>query len=79
MSDPIVSLKDVNMTFNAGPPKETVALKGINLDIQPGEFISLIGPSGCGKCTLMRLVGDLLQPTSRHNQGEWQACRTSPR
>lgn len=63
MAEPIVSLKDVNMTFNAGTPKETVALKGINLEIQPGEFISLIGPSGCGKSTLMRLVGDLLQPT----------------
>ncbi len=64
MSEPIVSLKEINMTFNAGTPKETVALKGINLEIQPGEFISLIGPSGCGKSTLMRLVGDLLQPTS---------------
>ena len=43
---------------------QTVALTDINLDIQPGEFISLIGPSGCGKSTLLRLVGDLITPTS---------------
>ncbi len=52
------------MIFNAGSPNQTVALTDINLDIQPGEFISLIGPSGCGKSTLLRLVGDLLTPTN---------------
>jgi NitT/TauT family transport system ATP-binding protein len=63
MPEPIVSLQNVTMTFGK-PGHQTVALKNINLDIQPGEFISLIGPSGCGKSTLLRLVGDLLQPTS---------------
>ena len=41
----------------------TVALSGIDLDIAPGEFVSLIGPSGCGKSTLLRVIGDLVQPT----------------
>jgi len=39
------------------------ALADVNLDVQPGEFISLLGPSGCGKSTLLRLIGDLLRPT----------------
>lgn len=62
MPEPIVSLKNIDMTFGK-PGNQTVALKGINLDIQPGDFVALIGPSGCGKSTLLRLVGDLLQPT----------------
>ncbi len=64
MPNPIVSLANLGMTFNAGRPNQTVALKAIELTIAPGEFISLIGPSGCGKSTLLRLVGDLLQPTT---------------
>lgn len=64
MTDSIVSLANVGMTFNAGRSNATIALKDITLAIAPGEFVSLIGPSGCGKSTLLRLVGDLLQPTS---------------
>ncbi|MEZ4620590.1 MAG: ABC transporter ATP-binding protein [Caldilineaceae bacterium] len=64
MTSPIVSLANVGMTFNPGTANATVALQAINLDVAPGEFISLIGPSGCGKSTLLRLVGDLLSPTS---------------
>jgi NitT/TauT family transport system ATP-binding protein len=40
------------------------ALQDIDLDVRPGEFVSLIGPSGCGKSTLLRVIGDLLAPTS---------------
>jgi NitT/TauT family transport system ATP-binding protein len=64
MADKIVSLANISMTFNAGRPNQTVALNEVNLDIAPGEFITLIGPSGCGKSTLLRLVGDLIQPTA---------------
>ncbi|UQN10093.1 ABC transporter ATP-binding protein [Deinococcus sp. QL22] len=46
------------------PGGQTVALQDANLQIMPGEFISLIGPSGCGKTTLLRLMADLIQPTS---------------
>jgi NitT/TauT family transport system ATP-binding protein len=62
MSTPatVVSLRSVSKEFGRG---HVQALTAIDLDIQPGEFISLIGPSGCGKSTLLRIVGDLIQPT----------------
>lgn len=43
---------------------EMVALKNINLNIQPGEFVSLLGPSGCGKTTLLRIISGFLKPSS---------------
>ena len=52
-----------------------IALQGIDLDIEPGEFVSLIGPSGCGKSTLLRIVGDLIAPTGGHGRGQRQAGR----
>ncbi|MDQ4076986.1 MAG: ABC transporter ATP-binding protein [Chloroflexota bacterium] len=64
MSEPVVSLQKATKIYNEGSPNQTVALQEINLDIYPGEFISLIGPSGCGKSTVLRLVGDLIAPTS---------------
>jgi NitT/TauT family transport system ATP-binding protein len=57
----VVSLRNVSKSFGGG---SVVALESIDLDVQPGEFVSLIGPSGCGKSTLLRIVGDLVQATS---------------
>jgi NitT/TauT family transport system ATP-binding protein len=56
----VVSLRGVSKEFGRG---HVQALTDIDLEIQPGEFISLIGPSGCGKSTLLRIVGDLIQPS----------------
>jgi NitT/TauT family transport system ATP-binding protein len=58
---PVVSIANVTKTFPAG---NVTALQDIELDIVPGEFVSLIGPSGCGKSTLLRVIGDLIQPSS---------------
>jgi len=55
-----VSVRGVSKTFPGG----TTALQGIDLEIVPGEFVSLIGPSGCGKSTLLRVIGDLIAPTA---------------
>ena len=59
----IVSITNATKVFNQGSDNQTVALKDIDLELYPGEFVSLIGPSGCGKSTLLRLVGDLVSPT----------------
>ncbi len=44
--------------------RDVVALKDMNLDVREGDFISLLGPSGCGKSTALRLIADLIHPTS---------------
>jgi NitT/TauT family transport system ATP-binding protein len=56
-----VTIEGVTKTFAKGG---TVAIQDIDLELQPGEFVSLIGPSGCGKSTLLRVIGDLVQPTT---------------
>ena len=58
-----VAIQGLSKRFERG---NVLALDTIDLDVAPGEFVSLIGPSGCGKSTLLRIVGDLIQPT----QGE---------
>ena len=60
---PMLHVEDVGMTFptRRGP---FVALRNISLDVQRGEFVSLIGHSGCGKSTLLNLVSGLSTPTS---------------
>ena len=59
-----IHLKDVSYTYNLNMPFETVALRGINLKIDRGEFIGIIGHTGCGKTTLLQLLNGLLEPTS---------------
>jgi NitT/TauT family transport system ATP-binding protein len=60
VSAPLISLRSVRKTFASG----TVALDGLSLDVQPGEFVSLLGPSGCGKSTALRLMAGLGTPTT---------------
>jgi len=59
MSAPLVSLRGVGKRFDNG----VVALRGLDLDVFPGETLTLLGPSGCGKSTALRLVAGLSQPT----------------
>jgi ABC-type oligopeptide transport system ATPase subunit len=43
---------------------DVAAVDGIDLDVDDGEFFSLLGPSGCGKTTTLRMIGGFEQPTS---------------
>lgn len=60
--DHYVQLQNIGMSFDTKRGK-FVALKDISLDIDAGEFISVIGHSGCGKSTVMNLIAGLLKPT----------------
>ena len=59
---PVISLKDVNKLYGFGDAA-TVALDEINIDIEQGEFVAVMGPSGSGKSTLMNIIGLLDKPT----------------
>lgn len=59
MEEPIVKYKDVHKSFG-----DIEVLKGINLNIQPGEKVALIGPSGSGKTTIIRMLMTLEEPTT---------------
>jgi ABC-type nitrate/sulfonate/bicarbonate transport system ATPase subunit len=58
-----VSVDNVEKTFDLNGGGTYIALKGIDLNIEKGEFISLIGHSGCGKSTLLNMVAGLDLPT----------------
>jgi putative ABC transport system ATP-binding protein len=60
---PVISLQDVAKVYDSGD-NAVHALRGINLEVQPGESMAIIGPSGSGKSTLMHIVGCLDVPSS---------------
>jgi putative ABC transport system ATP-binding protein len=59
----LVSLRNLHKTYQRGPEKVDV-LHGIQIDIEEGDFIALMGPSGSGKSTLLNLIGGLDSPTA---------------
>ena len=60
---PYLSISSINKSFSRGTVTSEV-LRGINLDVQKGEYVSLIGHSGCGKSTLLNIVAGLTPSTS---------------
>lgn len=60
----MITIKNVNFVYNAGNPFEKYALRDVNLTINQGEFIGLIGHTGSGKSTLVQHLNGLMKPTS---------------
>jgi putative ABC transport system ATP-binding protein len=61
----MIHLRDINKTYDNGQPLHV--LKGINLDIEKGEFVSIMGASGSGKSTLLNILGIL----DNYDSGEY--------
>ncbi|MBC8007664.1 MAG: ABC transporter ATP-binding protein [Prolixibacteraceae bacterium] len=59
-----LEIDQVNKVFDEDTDKAFEALRPTNIDIQPGEFVSVVGPSGCGKSTLMLIVAGLLRASN---------------
>ncbi len=59
----VITLADIRKSYFLGK-QELPVLKGINLTIEPNEYVSLMGPSGSGKSTLMNIIGCLDSPTA---------------
>ena len=65
MPEPLIALRGVTKVYGTGQTAFN-ALKGVDLDIMPGDFVAVMGPSGSGKSTTMNILGCLDVPTAGH-------------
>lgn len=63
MSEPIIVIREVVKSFPVGGTTMTI-LKGVSFQVKPGEFVSIVGPSGNGKSTLLNMITGIDRPTS---------------
>lgn len=64
MSKNVIEMKNITKSFYIGTPNQLNILKGIDITVKEGEFVSIIGSSGSGKSTLMNIIGALDRATS---------------
>ena len=62
-ADVIIDMRGIYKRFYIGQPNELEILRGIDLQVKKGEFLSIVGASGSGKSTLMNIIGALDRPT----------------
>ena len=60
----MLEIKDITKTFGRGTANEKAALCGVNLRVEPGEFITVIGGNGAGKSTLMNCIAGVFRADS---------------
>ena len=61
---PIIETKNLTYIYGQGTPFEKVAVEGVSLSVEKGEFIGVIGHTGSGKSTLIQTLNGLIRPTS---------------
>ncbi|HNR67860.1 MAG TPA: ABC transporter ATP-binding protein [bacterium] len=62
-TNPILQIRDLHKNYHLDGAQDVAVLKGIDLDVAAGEIVTILGPSGVGKSTLLHLIGTLDRPT----------------